>query len=724
MSATPASGRGGRQALTLRARVLLLGALIVAGLVGVSVVLAVLQEREEAALGEALEAFSEVQRLSDQMGRAVMLQILRITDLDADLAGIPSTLAMGSEGGEVQRALRALLDRPLPEEVRSTLERLREAHQVVETAAARATILSRLEEEEGAALARAQTARLALDFLAELEAFAALRSAELEGIREQQATTFHFLLLSRSLAVGIFLLLGGAIALSVYRRLARALDNLLHASAQLGEGDLTARVPRSGDPEFDVVADGFNRMADRLSEALAELERRNGELADALAEVRQAQGEVIQAEKMAALGRMAAGLAHELNNPLGAVLGFAELLDQRLGEPGEVASTPEAATQLRKEYLTPVLEEGRRARDLIQTILQFSRRTVEGQGIMEARSMLGGAFERQAPAFVRAGLVLEAGPLPEAWIPADPRLFESIVMNLVGNARDAMEGTPGGRLRVHGRLEEGVGSLPSLVLLFDDEGPGFTEPDRAFEPFYTTKAPGKGTGLGLPLVHRFVEGFGGGVSVENRAEGGARVRLEIPTLPPPRIDPPPAAPGEEPADGAAPDPFPSAPLPLEGSVETAEAPDRSHGVGVAGDSLPARVLVVDDEPALRHLQARILKRMGIEVLQAASAEEARATLGKSEVRAIVSDVRMPGGSGVTLYRELLLTRPSLARRFLFITGDRSHPELEQVLSTAPPGAGARGKDSVVPVLVKPFSTDAYREAVSLLLQPDSTGGTG
>jgi signal transduction histidine kinase len=726
--------------VTLRTRIVLFGVVMTAALVTIFVVLAMLEDRQERALGEAIQGFSEEQRLSDQMGRAVMLQILRITDLDQDLAGVPSPAGISSQGDEVHRTLRLLLDRPLSPEERSTLERLRETHEVVETAAARAGILSRLGEGDAAAAARAETARLALQFLAEVERFSELRAEELDRILEEQARTFQLLLLFRLGVVVVFLFLAITLAASIYRRLTASLDTLLEASARLGKGDLSARVPPARDPEFGAVARGFNQMADQLSQAQVELERRNGELADALAEVRQAQGEVIQAEKLAALGRMAAGLAHELNNPLGAVLGFAQLLDERLQESGAGVGDEKERELIRREFLRPIMEESRRSRDLIQTILQFTRRKVATSRAVPVQASLEEAATMLAPSFAAADVILEVAGVPDVWIAADPRLLESVFVNLAGNARDAMEGVGGRRLRVQGHLEAASGDGEILVLGFEDEGPGFSEPHRAFEPFYTTKAPGKGTGLGLPLVHRFVEAFGGSVNVENRSVGGARVELRIPTVPAPspspsagEVPPPPAPltrarPSPAPpaphavAPASGPDgvpatvsgPFPSPPW----SPEPPAPPGLPSG-GPRSAAGPLSVLVVDDEPALRRLQARILRRMGANAMEAGSVGEAQAILMDAEVQAVVSDVRMPGGSGVELYRWICDRDPALASRFLFITGDLSHPELAAIAPESsrelPFQREVEPGPALPPVLLKPFSTDDFRNAVAGLL---------
>jgi CheY-like chemotaxis protein len=253
-----------------------------------------------------------------------------------------------------------------------------------------------------------------------------------------------------------------------------------------------------------------------------------------------------------------------------------------------------------------------------------------------------------------------------------------------------MEGKGGGTLRVHGSVT-GNGAGSSVILHFDDEGDGFAAVDRVFEPFYTTKSPGRGTGLGLALVHLFVHGFGGSVEASNRPEGGARVTLRLPVAPeaaefeterPPALRP-------HPAPEAA---VPSAPL-----VPTRQdAPSRERR---------PRILVVDDERPVRTLQLRILQRIGYDAVEAASAEEARRAIQAGAVDAVVSDVRMPGESGIDLYRWLQAEDPELAAHFLFVTGDMTHPELAS-LQAERPGA----------VILKPFSMEDYRHHLERALR--------
>jgi CheY-like chemotaxis protein len=215
-----------------------------------------------------------------------------------------------------------------------------------------------------------------------------------------------------------------------------------------------------------------------------------------------------------------------------------------------------------------------------------------------------------------------------------------------------------------------------IDLVFDDDGPGIEAPDRIFEPFYTTKPVGEGVGLGLAVVYRRMNEFGGSIRAENRPEGGARFVLTF-------------TPAEGSGRTAVADPRPTAP------VRVSPPPDGKR----------PRILVVEDEAPLRKLQKRLLTQRNADVLLAAGVEEARAILQTTEVDAIVSDVRMPGETGLDLYDWVEREMPALSRHFLFVTGDVGAPELLSLAERRPE------------IFVhKPFEVEEYLTRVAEVLE--------
>jgi CheY-like chemotaxis protein len=265
-------------------------------------------------------------------------------------------------------------------------------------------------------------------------------------------------------------------------------------------------------------------------------------------------------------------------------------------------------------------------------------------GPLPLRAALEVASDLRRHEFEHADLSLVIDPIPEVAVMAEQQQLQGVIVNIMNNALDALAGRPGGRLRIHATVEDTM-----LRLVFEDDGPGLLEPDKVFDPFYTTKEVGEGTGLGLAIAERSIESFGGTIRAENRDEGGARFTIRL------RV-----APAVTAWSGSA--------------VSVLPAP-------VAGDG--RTVLVVEDEPQLRRLIAHALGRIGYAARLAASVPEAREAMTLGPVDGIISDVRMPGESGVEFFHWLEVTHPSLAERFLFITGDINNAELAPIAQRRP-----------------------------------------
>jgi len=229
------------------------------------------------------------------------------------------------------------------------------------------------------------------------------------------------------------------------------------------------------------------------------------------------QMQFVQSEKLASIGQLVGGAAHEINNPLTAILGYSELL-------AEDPSAGEKAKRLAEK----IREQARRTKTLIDNLLSFAR-----QAPSEQRSQLNiNAVVNTSAQFRRFDLrgkniridVQTGAGIPE--VRADMNQLLQVFSNIINNAVYAMEETGGGTLTVRTLFEKG-----NVVILFSDTGPGLRDPRLVFDPFYTTKPVGKGTGLGLSICYGLIKDQGGQITCYNRPEGGATFRIELPAVP-------------------------------------------------------------------------------------------------------------------------------------------------------------------------------------------------
>lgn len=227
------------------------------------------------------------------------------------------------------------------------------------------------------------------------------------------------------------------------------------------------------------------------------------------------QTQLVQSEKLVSLGQLAAGAAHEINNPLTAILGYADLLaaDPSVGERA-------------KSLATKIGDQARRTKTLVTNLLSFSRQVPAERTLLDINAIVATAVQLRA-LDLRGGRV-RIETRAETVLPAvrgDSNQLLQVCFNIVSNAIDALEEVGGGVLTVKTHRERS-----SVVLTFSDTGPGIKEPNRVFDPFYTTKAVGKGTGLGLSICYGLVQEHGGTITCLNAEGGGATFRVELPAV--------------------------------------------------------------------------------------------------------------------------------------------------------------------------------------------------
>jgi signal transduction histidine kinase len=227
------------------------------------------------------------------------------------------------------------------------------------------------------------------------------------------------------------------------------------------------------------------------------------------------QAQIVQSEKLVSLGQLAAGAAHEINNPLTAILGFSDLLADDLTLPEKARNT---ASKIR--------EQARRTKTLVGNLLSFARQVPAERTLLDLNTVATNAVQLR-------GLDLRSGKSRielqlESVLPGvrgDGNQLMQVFFNIISNAIDAMEANGGGVLTVKTIRDRG-----NVVILFSDTGPGLKEPHRVFDPFYTTKPVGKGTGLGLSICFGIVQEHAGKIFCYNRPQGGAIFRVELPAV--------------------------------------------------------------------------------------------------------------------------------------------------------------------------------------------------
>jgi two-component system, NtrC family, sensor kinase len=319
----------------------------------------------------------------------------------------------------------------------------------------------------------------------------------------------------------LYLMITGALVVLVTyvlltRLIVRPMENLTRASERLAEGARAAEVPVAGAAEVARLALSFNRMAGELRRQKGALEERLSELERATGELRATRDQLVRSEKLASVGRLSAGIAHEIGNPLAAISGLVEILQMGGLTPAE-----------HEEFLARIRGETDRIHRIIRELLDYSRARPSEPAVAQAANLatvIEEAVKLIAPQKDLRHVTIESRMHDEQPLVRAPHdELTQVVLNLLLNAADAVAGE--GTI-----LIELTRQQERIVLAVSDTGPGISEAalGKLFDPFFTTKPPGKGTGLGLAVCLSLVERFGGKISAENGAAGGARFIVTLP----------------------------------------------------------------------------------------------------------------------------------------------------------------------------------------------------
>jgi signal transduction histidine kinase len=474
------------------------------------------------------------------------------------------------------------------------------------------------------------------------------------------------------LTVVTLLLLGGALALHG--------DLLAEAGMAITGYELRSWVGMSGGLVFIAsvlslsiasLLRGLGAALEEANRSREELVRVNRELAEEIQERQRIQEQLLQSQKMEALGTLAGGIAHDFNN----------LLVPIVMESREVRDTlPESSPE--REAMDGVLRSALRARDLVQRILAFSRGSGAERRPLEVDPLVrevGSLVRSLVPAHIRVECRLQAS---QARVHAAESELHQVVMNLATNAFLAMKGEgaqppppepPGGH-----RLILTTGLLPdegAVSIRVEDTGRGMSPQvaERAFDPFYTTRPPGEGTGLGLATVHGIVSQLKGTVHLDTGEARGTRVEVRLPLV------------------------YADAPGPDRPEAE----PERR---GSGNYRMPASLLVVDDEPLVLRSTRMLLTRLGYVVSEASSPESALRQVQEAPMGfdLVITDQAMPGMTGLELARRLRTIRPDLP--IILASGYLDDDALQAAEALALQG-----------ILQKPYDRESLNEVLSTAL---------
>ena len=335
------------------------------------------------------------------------------------------------------------------------------------------------------------------------------------------------------ISVGFIILFALTIGVLLQRLIYLPLKDLATGAEKVSSGELDHAIPVRSSDEFGRVAGSFNHMTAALNASRREMEQLVQTLelkvAERTKELLAAKAEVAQGEKLASIGVLASGIAHELNNPLTGVLTFTSLMRKKAQEGSEDA-----------EDLDLVIRETKRCASIIKRLLDFAREKVPVKGFYGLNQVIEDTvrFVERPASLQQVEIKTELDPvLPQAWGDAD--LIKQVILNLLVNAQQAIEGK--GSITVLTRLlaaSAGVKSAgpvkPMVEVVVTDTGCGIPQANlqRIFDPFFTSKEVGKGTGLGLSVSYGIVKAHGGKINVESLVGTGTTFRIWLPIAPP------------------------------------------------------------------------------------------------------------------------------------------------------------------------------------------------
>jgi PAS domain S-box-containing protein len=382
------------------------------------------------------------------------------------------------------------------------------------------------------------------------------------------------------------------------------------------------------------------------------------ETCKAYEDLRRTQEQLLQSEKMSAVGQLIAGVAHELNNPLTAILGYAQLLES------------EGLNERAQDYVGKMFKQAQRTHRVVQNLLSFARQRKPERTEVDIRKVLEETLALRDYDLKVNNIAVEKDlALDPAMVVADPHQIEQVFLNIINNAVDAvLETGRAGKLKIRVYCQNG-----DVCTQFADDGPGIKDPKRIFDPFYTTKNVGKGTGLGLSICYGIVKEHGGDIIAHNAAEGGAVIEVRLPLA-----------------------------VAADAVVDSAPvvAPRREGAI-------QGRVLLVEEEEAVLEFERDVLTGAGANVVTATRSEDVKTRLLSEPFDALIMNGKMPADWNANeAYAWIKQNCAEMERHVLFTFSHGVEQGDERIFL----------QENNVPYLVKPFEVAELISQARRLLQ--------
>jgi two-component system, NtrC family, sensor kinase len=452
------------------------------------------------------------------------------------------------------------------------------------------------------------------------------------------------------------ILLSSLLIWVLIRKITHPLRELRNSAEAVGRGDFSRRVEVQSQDECGELASVFNQMMENLKESQAEVHQ-------TMTTLKNTQAQLIQTEKLSAIGEFVAGVAHELNNPLTGVIGFSHMLQES------------GISERQQGFVNRIIGSAERCHKIVQSLLSFSRRHRPERKWVTINSLMEGVLEilKYELASGNIEVITELSPLIPA-LPVDPHQIQQVFLNILQNARQAIDNQQAkGRIRISTEL-----AGDKVRITVQDNGIGISEEHLKdiFNPFFTTKPVGEGTGLGLSLSYGIIHEHGGSIRVQSHEGEGATFTIELPVI---------------------------SKAPEAGTQKHSDAATST----TTQSTLRKKVLVIDDEEVILELTREALASRGYHVDIAFDGETAIRHLEEDHYDVIVCDWKIPGMGGQRIYERVREINPEAVRHFVFITGDVLSQGTDQFLRK-------EGKMC----LLKPFSVDQLRQTIDQLLSSE------